>query len=228
MIFFFPRYGFTVPTQGLFLKKIVILTDKLDSLDRSFTKKGFTIISGARDPVGFFSDTLRLSNGQMFVFKMPFAALADEKEMLHEYGAVITDIKFSVQSLDSVRSACERDSIDFTFDTMAKTITLLNTKPLRLSIIEGPRDKEDTVANHPNGVFRIDWVLLSASADVEKKLRRFLSALEIRAFHEGCCDYWRIGTQDDFTMIRFEPPLKMKPAPSGWLGVEGGNIYFAY
>lgn len=161
---------------------------------------------------------------------MPFTDLSEEKKVLRRYGAVATELVLAVPSIDTFLAICMHDSIPFAFngDSESKVVTLLDTEPIRLMVIEEPLSAKDTSIKHENGAFRIDWVLLSASADIEKKLRSLLSAFEVRAFHEGCCDYWRLGTHDDFTMIRFEPPLKMKPAPSGWLGVEGGNIYFAY
>src|SRR5207245_2220804 len=83
--------------------------------------------------------------------------------------------------------------------------------------------KQDTAfTNHPNHVIRFDWLLLSASPDIEVWLRKIFDISGSLKLHEGCCDFWRTGPPDDFCFFRFEiSPLKAK-GKNNWLSIEPG------
>jgi hypothetical protein len=139
--------------------------------------------------------------------------------ILTEYGAGIREVHFVTNSLPTLSFAYSGDSSlnELTFDT----------KPARI-IIRKDSLFQDTSLHHPNRVHRIDWVLLSASYDVQATMIKIFNIIDSKKMHGGCCDFWRIGTMYDPTFFRFEPAKKIKAKDSYFFAVESDNIYFAY
>lgn len=191
-------------------------------MTRSFTKKGFVVTPGPRDPVGYFEDSVKIQDGSLLLFRMPPLSENEDSQILQEYGAVMREIVFTTNSLRGITSALYSDSLSL--DTSFITF---ETEPTRISITEDTSYTNDTSARHPNRVHRIDWVLLSASLDVEVTLQKIFEAVDSKKMHGGCCDFWRIGTIFNPTFLRFEP-AKKKAKDSRFFTVEEGNFYFAY
>jgi hypothetical protein len=191
-------------------------------MSRSFTKKGFVVTPGPRDPLGYFEDSVKIQNGSLILFRMPSQRENEDSRILEEYGAVMREVVFTTNSLKDITSSLYGDSLSF--DTTSITF---ETEPTRIVITEDTSYTSDTVARHPNRVHRIDWVLLSASSDVEVTIKKIFEVVDSKKMHGGCCDFWRIGTIFDPTFLRFEP-AKKKAKDSGFLNVEEGNFYFAY
>lgn len=209
------------------LKQITYLAGNFDSLTRSFLKRGFSLAMGSRDPVGAFTNDIFFPNGSSIHL--------EAKDILHRApessnNTYIREITFEVGSIDSFAGLLAKIGVGFHV-TQANSsypqIYLDSLYPVNLRFI--PRSvTHDSTIHHHNGTFRIDWVLLSASKDLEFRLRALFDSLGVKKYHEGCCDFWRLGDEYDFTLIRFEPP-KLKPLPkANGFSVEEGNIYFAY
>ena len=155
-----------------------------------------------------------------FLLKCSFFCLA---YILNEYGAVIQEMVFTTNSLKKVTSSVYSDSLS----NDSTTITF-ETEPTRIVITQDTSYISDTSAHHPNRVHRIDWVLLSASNDVEMTMKKIFEVVDSKKMRGGCCDFWRIGTGFDPTFLRFEPARKIKAKDSEFFTVEEGNVYFAY
>jgi len=191
-------------------------------MSRSFTKKGFVVTPGPRDPLGYFEDSVKIQNGSLILFRMPFQAESEDSRILNEYGAVMREVVFTTNSVKSITSALYSDSL-----SIDDTSLIFETEPTRIVITEDTSYSNDTSAHHPNRVHRLDWVLLSTSQDVEVTIKNILGAVDSKKMHGGCCDFWRIGTIFDPTFLRFEP-AKKKAKDSRFFNVEEGNFYFAY
>ncbi len=192
-------------------------------MSRAFTKKGFIVTAGPRDPLGYFEDSVILQNGSLILFRMPFQSDSEDAYILNEYGAVIREMVFTTNSLKDITSSLYGDSL-----SIGSTSITFETDPTRIVITQDTSYISDTSAHHPNRVHRIDWVLLSASNDVEMTMKKIFEAVDSKKMHGGCCDLWRIGTGFDPTFLRFEPARKIKAKDSEFFTVEEGNVYFAY
>ncbi len=199
------------------------MTNKLDSLSRSFTKKGFVVTPGPRDPLGYFEDSVKLQNGSLILFRMPFQIENDDSYILQGYGAVLREMVYTTNSLKDITSSLYGDSL-----SISSTSITFETEPTRIVIAQDTSYIGDTSARHPNRVHRIDWVLLSTSKDVEMTMKKMFEAVDSKKMHGGCCDFWRIGSGFDPTFLRFEPARKIKAKDSEFFTVEEGNVYFAY
>lgn len=192
-------------------------------MSRAFTKKGFIVTAGPRDPLAYFEDSVILQNGSLILFRMPFQSDSEDAYILNEYGAVIREMVFTTNSLKDITSSLYGDSL-----SIGSTSITFETDPTRIVITQDTSYISDTSAHHPNHVHRIDWVLLSASNDVEMTMKKIFEAVDSKKMHGGCCDFWRIGTGFDPTFLRFEPARKIKAKDSEFFTVEEGNVYFAY
>lgn len=192
-------------------------------MSRSFTKKGFIVTPGPRDPLGYFEDSVKLQNGSLILFRMPFQSDSEDTHILNEYGAVMREMVFTTNSLVKIHYSLYMDYVSHEDGTLT-----YDTKPTRITIIEDTTTLSDTLARHPNRVHRIDWVLLSASNDVEMTMKKIFEVVDSKKMRGGCCDFWRIGTGFDPTFLRFEPARKIKVKDSEFFTVEEGNVYFAY
>ncbi|HEY6171954.1 MAG TPA: hypothetical protein VIX80_06835 [Candidatus Kapabacteria bacterium] len=190
-------------------------------MSRSFTKKGFVVTPGPRDPLGYFEDSVKIQNGSLLLFRMPSQIENEDSLILEEFGAVMREMVFTTNSLKGITSSLYGDSL-----SLETTITF-ETEPTRIIITQDTSYIIDTAAYHPNRVHRIDWVLLSASSDVEATIKKIFEVTSSKKMHGGCCDFWRIGTIFDPTFLRFEP-AKKKAKDSRFFTVEEGNFYFAY
>ena len=191
-------------------------------MTRSFTKKGFIVTPGPRDALGYFEDSVKIQNGTLIIFRMPSQSDSEDVHILNEYGAVMREVVFTTNSLKGITSSLYGDSLSLDTSSL-----MFETEPTRIVITQDTSSISDTSALHPNRVHRIDWVLLSASPDVEVTIKKIFEAADSKKMHGGCCDFWRIGTGFDPTFLRFEP-AKKKVKDSGFFTVEEGNFYFAY
>jgi hypothetical protein len=191
-------------------------------MSRSFTKKGFVVTPGPRDPLGYFEDSVKIQDGSLLLFRMPPESENEDSRILREYGAVMREMVFTTNSLKDLTSLLYGDSLSLD----ASSITF-ETEPTRIIITQDTSYLSDTSARHPNRVHRIDWILLSASSDVEVTIKKIFEVVDSKKMHGGCCDFWRIGTIFDPMFLRFEPPKK-KAKDSRFFTVEEGNFYFAY
>ncbi len=192
-------------------------------MSRSFTKKGFIVTAGPRDPLGYFEDSVILQNGSLILFRMPFQSDSEDAHILNEYGAVLREMVFTTNSLKGTTSVLYGDSLSLNTSSIT-----FETQPTRIVITQDTSYLTDTSAHHPNRVHRIDWVLLSVSSDVEATIKKIFEAVDSKKMRGGCCDFWRIGTGFDPTFLRFEPTRKIKAKDSEFFTVEEGNVYFAY
>ncbi len=197
-------------------------------MSRSFTKKGFIVTPGPRDPLGYFEDSLKIQNGLLILFRMPFQAENEDSRILQEYGAVMREMVFTTNSLEGITRAMYGDSIILSDSLGNKSTSLIfETEPTRIVITQDTSFSNDASTHHPNRVHRLDWVLLSTSGDVEVTIKKIFEVVDSKKMHGGCCDFWRIGTIFDPTFLRFEP-AKKKAKDSRFFNVEEGNFYFAY
>jgi len=233
--------------SGIRLARITYLASNLDSLTRSYIKRGYTIKQGKRDADGIFSNSILLSDGSEIILE---ATLSTDPNDWHniatkKYGTHAAGIAFEVEDIDSLYQLLQRENIplggkafikqyrnDETF-YIAKAFALDSCAPLDVvfyakdtAVLHSP--EFDSLSHHSNHVYRFDWVLLSAGISVERNLRSVFEVISTWKLHEGCCDFWRVGPADDFCFFRFEPPLKKNIGINNWLSIEPDNIYFAY
>jgi len=228
------------------LRRITYLTSNLDSLTRSFLKKGFKIKQGKREPGGVFSNLVLLRNGSEITLETTLST--DSKDWrwnaLKKYGAHISGLAFEVDSIDKFYSLVKSGQIEVSeldsnrYGTYRSYMTYLfaldSCLPLDVVFISKDTSQQipslefDSLSHHKNNVFRFDWVLLSASPIIETRMRKFFEIIGAIKQHGGCYDFWRVGPADDFCFFRFEPPLAKTKGINDWLSVEPDNIYFAY
>lgn len=224
---------------GILPKKITILTGNLDSLVRSYTKKGFSVQIGKREPSGIFSDNIYLESG----FEIELAAASPgnpggwQRAAAARYGAHMSALTFEVNDPDSLYKLLHTIGIACTVlgrssaDTNASvtSFALDSCHPLDIIFETTKRlARRDPATKHKNGVYRLDWILLSCGQRMKQVMERILTLTEANKAHQGCCDYWHMGSGNDFTLTRFEPiPLKVGNDPY-WFSVEVDNFYWAY
>lgn len=224
--------GQTLAPSGIRLFRITYLTNTLDSLTRSFIKRGYHVKSGKREPKGIFSNIIIFPNGCEIVLE---SMIANDKnnwrlQALRKYGNHISGIAFETDQLSLLEDSLRSNHISLT-SFGARGFALDSCAPLDIVFLAKDTSrsyKDDSLAYHSNNVFRFDWVLLSAGSIVEQKLRSFFNVIHARKLHEGCCDFWRLGPSNDFCFFRFEPLPPKAKGKKDWISVESENIYFAY
>lgn len=219
--------------SGIRLKRITFLTSNIDSLTRSFIKKGYNIKQGKREPGGILNNSIIFPNGCEIVLETTLSSDINDWRLqaLKKFGGHISSVAFEVDRLHELEDLLRSHNISTT-SFGQDAFALDSCIPIDVVFISkdtsSHSDLPDTLSHHPNHVFRFDWVLLSAGSAIEEKLRMLFDIVHARKLHEGCCDFWRLGPSNDFCFFRFEPtPPKAKGSKS-WISVESENIYFAY
>lgn len=233
---------------GVRLIRITYLTPNLDSLTRSFIKRGYRINQGKRDPGGIFNNSIIFPEGCEIILETTLSNDPNDWRLqsLKKYGSHVTGIAFEVEKIDSLyhlmkihhvavntMSTITNYKIDETYYS-ALVFALDSCSPLDVVFIakdtsrHSPYSEFDSLAHHPNHVFRFDWILLTASSEVESRMRTVFEITGGWKQHEGCCDFWRVGPSDDFCFFRFEPLSKKSKEKSNWLSIEPDGIYYAY
>src|SRR6185436_1402960 len=89
------------------LKRITYLTSNIDSLTRSFHKKGFHIKPGKREPGGVFNNSIMLQDKTEILLESSLSKdSADWRiQALKNYGNHISGIAFEVEEIDSLYEA---------------------------------------------------------------------------------------------------------------------------
>ncbi len=238
--------GQTIAPDGIRLARITFLTRNFDSLTRSFFKRGFQIKPGLREPGGIFNNSVIFPNGCEIIIETTTSADSNgwRQQALKKYGNHITGIAFEVAQIDSLYR-----SLQFRNIPLSSRNTIMKEKPdgseyaarvfaldscLPLDVVFFSKDtsvvshRMDSLAIHPNHVFRFDWVILSAAGVIEKSLRTLFEICNALKLHEGCCDFWRLGPSNDFCFFRFDPPPPKAKGKPDWLSIEPDLIYFAY
>ncbi len=223
---------------GILPKKIMILTGNLDSLIRSYTKKGFTTVIGERNPIGIFSDNIYLESGFEIELASPGPANTKgwQAGALRKYGAHMASLVFETDDPDSlykilIHNGLPCVALTGSADSAArvKTFALDSCHPLDIVFEQTHRNgRRDWTTVHTNGVYRLDWILLSCGDRMKQIMQKILELTGAPKNHQGCCDFWFMGSHNDFTYTRFEPiPLKVGKDPY-WFSVEVDNFYWAY
>jgi hypothetical protein len=216
--------------QSARLQSIVMVTDDLDSLTRALTRQGFTVQPGRREPVGIFTDEVIFPNGTSVIIEHPSVGEVWRREMLQYLGRpFVSELRFTLDNPDSLRQRVEAAGIAIVLiDSLDPSLgfAIDSTTPL---VIVFTRDSARTnIVTHPRGYYRIDWVILGASEDVEQKLRALFAVAGFRKRRQGCCDYWRAGSSEDLTYMRFEQPQAPWRGETNWLSIGKNALYFAY
>lgn len=227
LVIFFPAVWFA---QSPGLRSVVMVTDDLDSLTRAFVKQGFTVQPGIRDPVGILEDAIIFPNASSVLLQHPGIGEQWRQDALETYGRpFVSELRFATHDPDSLRTIVEAAGIGVVLiDSMlpSRGFAIDSTSPVVILFTN------DTVQHpfvpHPQGYYRIDWVILGASTDVEERLRRLFEAIGFLKRHRGCCDFWRAGSSKDFTFFRFETPQAPWRGEPMWLSVGKNALYFAW
>ncbi len=214
---------------------MILLSGNMDSLVRSYSKKGFTIVNGLRKPHGIFTDTIYLQDGFTIVLSSATYSEQWEADALQQFGDHISALEFAADNADSLYRLLRSGSIPCvplttTTDSLpvVTSFALDSCHPIDIIVRQGAHQpRNDSIAIHKNHVYRPDWILFSAGSRMTEILKTlFKSTTE--TLHEGSYEYWRLGPSDDFTFVRFEAlPPKTTQDPY-WLSIEEGNFYFAY
>jgi hypothetical protein len=228
---------------GIRLARITYLTSNLDSLTRSFLKKGFRISQGKRDPIGVFNNFITLEDKTQIILETTNSKDSTDWriQILKNYGNHISGIAFEVNQIDSFYQILRSDSIPlspverFNNSDRSSNIYFALDSVLPLDVVFFQKDslikplqEKDSLSNHPNHVFRIDWMLLSADSSNHRNIRKVFEAVAALQLHQGCCDYFRVGPSDDFCFFRFDPLPQKAKGKNNWLSIETDGIYFAY
>jgi hypothetical protein len=212
------------------LSHLTFLTQNLDSLNRSFLKKGFRIKSGKREPGGIFSNSIILQDGTEIILETTMSSDSNDWRVaaLKKYGSQISGIAFEAENIDSLQTMLQTNAIPY--ESYKTYLALDSITPMDVVFFQKDSfsAERDSLANHPNHVFRFDWILLSADSVTQKKMRTVFGIIGALKQHEGCCDYWRIGSPDDFCFFRFDPLPPKATGKNNWLSIEPDGIYFAY
>ena len=229
--------GQNLPPAGIRLVRITYLTSNLDSLTRTFIKKGFRIIPGKREPDGVFNNKLMLQDGSEIILETTLSSNGDDwrVQTLRKYKNYISGLVFEVDSIESLLYLMKLSNIPIQSININKSYAFALDSCAPLDVVFIPNDTLniyskgfDSFTRHPNHVFRFDWILLSASPLVELRLRKFFEVVGARKMHGGCCDFWRLGPPDDFCFFRFDPLPPKAKGIKDWLSIEPNGIYFAY
>lgn len=218
-------------------KKLTLLTGNIDSLLRSYLKKGFILTSGSRDAETVLSDKIYLEDGFELELESPFLRNGNSwyRSAIKQYGAHTSGLAFETENPDSLFKLFQLNEIpcvplvqnDSTY--LIESFAIDSCRPLDVVFERTHRQKRsDPSATHKNHVYRLDWVLLSAGKRMEEIFRKIFSLCSDWQLHGGCCDYWRVGSPDDFTFFRFEPLPQKTTSDPYWLSIEPDNFYWAY
>lgn len=207
-----------------------MVTDDQDSLVRAFTRQGFTVQPLERNPVYLFRDHIVLPNKTSVILESPRIHRDWRDEALLTLGRpFVSALRFYAENPDSLRRAIEASGIGVVLlDSMSPSLgfSIDSTAPLVLTFAS---DTLSVMApEHPRGYYRIDWIILGVSQDTEERLRRLFDAIGMRKSHRGCCDFWRAGSPQDFTFLRFETPQPPWRGEPQWLSIGKNALYFAY
>ncbi|MDP4219063.1 MAG: hypothetical protein Q8916_01560 [Bacteroidota bacterium] len=202
---------------------------------------------GKREPGGIFSNSITFPNGCEILLETTNSSSSDDWRLqaLRKYGDHISGIAFEVRDLDSLYGLMSMAHLPLSMMDSLRNVrsdsTVYSEKifglggcaPLDVVFYSADTasrilPKPDSLSHHRNGVFRFDWVLLSAAPEVEARMRIVFDIINGWKQHEGCCDFWRVGPSNDFCFFRFDPPPKKAKASSDWLSIEPDAIYFAY
>lgn len=218
--------------------KMILLSGNFDSLVRSYLKSRYTIIPTKREPDGIFANTIYLQDGFSLELTYPFDPSKKmwQTRAVRKYGAHVAGLVFDVDDPDSLYLECIRNGIACAVVTTSadslhtvESFALDSCNPLDIVFQKTSRTlRKDSIAIHKNGIYRLDWILLSAGSRMEQIFRQLFSFTHSLVLHQGCCDYWRLGPPDDFTFVRFEPVPALAKDDAYWLSIEAGNYYFAY
>ncbi len=226
-VIIYPELSFA---QSAKLQSIVMVTDDLDSMARSYTKQGFSVQPLERDPVGLLADQVVFPNQTSLVFETPSLLRGWRWDALNALGRpFVSELRFVVANVDSVRLQVEAAGISVVLadsSDPARGFAIDSTAPL--VIIFTSDTLQDSFIDHQRGYYRIDWVILGASEDVEARFRTLFDVLGFRKNRQGCCDYWRTGSSTDFTFLRFETPQAPWRGETNWLSIGKNALYFAY
>jgi len=238
--------GQTSAPVGIHLARITYLTLNLDSLTRSFLKRGFKIKPGLRMPGSIFTNSIVFGNGCEIILQTTFTRDSDDWQLqaLKKYGNHIAGIAFETDQIDSLYRSLRSHNIALgSLDTvvrektdgtknMVRTFAIDSCAPL--DVVFFSKDSStishsvDSLTIHANHVFRFDWVILSAGTAIEKSIRTLFDISRSLKFHEGCCDFWRVGPSNDFCFFRFDPPPIHAKGKPDWISIQPDLIYFAY
>ncbi len=208
---------------------MVLISDKLDSIDRSFTRQGFSITTGNRDQRGYFDDTIRLQSNSRIILRMPFSEnIENIYDQLNEWGAHISEITFELNDLSPIITLCDNADIPYDYEDEGLIRLIPDAEPLAIYIEQSSEHLFGDTIHHPNNVYRIDWMLLSASDDVRKMLSLIFDLCSNGKYQISKYDLWRMGSDQYPSFIRFEPARLIPSKPENFLSLEAPNLYFAY
>ena len=219
-------------TPQIRLKKITYLTSNLDSSIRAFLRDGFAFSLGEYHPFGPFQVTLPSGHEIALIGSDTTDTTKPQTRLLRQFGNHVCMVEFEVDSIEALARAFDSASIAHS-PLASNAFTLSGFAPLEISFTEV---SDTTYPQMWNRYTRISWLVLTANDSSERIMRNVFSTLQLRQFHEGCCDYWTLGPVDARTAIRFElppgsswasPPPKPHPE-QGWLSIDEGGVVYAY
>jgi hypothetical protein len=239
--------GQTIAPNGIRLARISFLTSNLDSLTRSFAKKGYTIKPGKREPGGILTNSIILPNECEMILETTLTtdSIDWRLQSLKKYGNHVSGIAFEVDKIDTLYNLFQSHQIptdslrtilkekkdgseylthSFALDSCAPLDVIFFSKGTLIAQFE----TVDSLTKHPNHVFRFDWVLLTASPAIEARMRKIFAIVNAWKQHENYGDFWRVGPSDNFCFFRFDSLSPKGKEKNDWLSVETDGIYFAY
>jgi hypothetical protein len=234
--------GLLIPLQAhsqsnpVTLERVVYLTGNLDSLTRSYIDGGFAIERSEFEPFGTVRNVIRLPSGQTVELQSMSSMDTDDwrRNAITWYGTHVGGVVFGVYN--AARLLLKFDSLGIPHGPLITShygeklaFGLKGPEPLDVSFISDDSVMpQHTEAIPPNRFRRISWLLLTASPDEEHLLRSVFDALDLRKLHEGCCDYWLLGSPEYPVAIRFELPSTTFAGKGNWLSIENGGVIYAY
>src|SRR5579872_2830265 len=168
--------GQTLSLSEIRLARIILLTSSLDSLTRSFIKKGYRIKTGIREPGGVLNNRIIFPNGCEIIIETTTSSdPGDWRNIaLKKYGNHISGIAFESDHIDSLYHAFQINEIPLSRTGFApiekiddskypaKVFALDSCAPLDIVFFSKDSSRyshsqeTDSLTNHPNHVFRFD------------------------------------------------------------------------
>ncbi len=218
-------------SYGIELDRLVLETRNPDSVVRAFERDGFDI-KYDRSHSTFRVDTVLLNNyTRIEVAERSQVESGDAR--LDSLGTYYSAVVFRIAQAVALHNMLLKDSItvgpilQFSDKQDDSILTkdafgIAGNGPLDIVFLRSTLEVPDVDTVDHN---RIDWLIVTAGKQVMARLQRAFELLNLTRKHEGCCDYWLIGSPDQRMKIRFD--FDVEPSDPEWLSIERLGVIYA-
>jgi len=236
-------------SQNVEFDHITYLTGNLDSLVRSFLQQGFTVTPSTNLANDVEAYRIWLPDTTYVELQSTNARDSSDWRVsaIKAYGTHISSLALRTDHLDSIYALFDTSSVGKIYQwTNGRGFGFRSPGPMELTILQRNsaylakisnlwKRVETTVMkdsiihslpyHHPNGAYKIHWLLLTASPNQEQFLRGIYEKLGFPRRNETYWDYWLIGPADHRQVTRFE--IFPDTLTGEWLSIENGGVIYA-